>query len=184
MQVKIESSSAQPAPAKPEREGTTVARSSARTGGEPPGGTVRETPARDIDVDVSARLQRARQAIEAWRAADGAPAAFERLPLEVDALAERIRSDPRRALVAQGDVGATRAHRLLTQLPPPVREGLAEQGARPVSTGAAASVGTENRLAAQVDSERFEAARRAVESRSDAAAGRLARAAWIRSRGL
>lgn len=190
MQVKIEPSSAQSVPATPGRDEEKVAKGGTRPGDDASNRSTRDSRLGGIDVEVSAQLQRARQAIEARRAGAGAPdlAAFERLPLEVDALAERIRSNPRLATVAQGEVDPSRAHRLLSDVPAAALEERARLDTGSPQSRAEEATGNANRRASRIDSAQLEAVAGAMAGRldhdSEGTEGRIARAAWVRSLGL
>lgn len=176
MQVKIESAVAQPAPKAPGRASEERAKSKddasakADARGARPGG---------LEVDVSRPLRRARRGIDARRAGE-APArevSSERLALEPAAIADRIRSNPGRAIAAQGEVDPARAHRLLSQLP-----------AVPPEGRSVLETANENRRASEADAARFEAASRALLARRAGggvrAEGEAERAAWRRSLAL
>ena len=173
MQVKIESSSARAAQTAPGR----VDEKPAKPSDDASKSEARGARSGQVEVDVSAQLQRARQAIEARRAGADQPSSVGRGALEVGAIAQQIRSNPGLAAVAQGEVDPTRAHRLLSQLP-----------ALPPAGRAALDTRQENRLASQAEASQLERASQALASRwiegTARAEGEAARAVWVRSLAL
>lgn len=167
MQVKIESSSVRSAQAAPGRAEEKPSDDASKA-------DARGARAGEVEVNVSAQLQRARQAIEARRAEVDRPSSVRSPALDVDAIAERIRSSPRLAAVAQGEVDPSRAHRLLSQLPE-----------LPPAGRAALDTRDENRSASRAEPAQLESALRALADRwsggTARAEGEAARAAWVRS---
>lgn len=170
MQVKIESSnprSSQAAPGRAEEK-------PAKPSDDAPKAAARGARSGEVEVDVSALLQRSRQAIEARRAENDRASSVRPPALDVEAIAERIRSNPDLAAVAQGEVDPSRAYRLLSQLP----------GRSPAGR-AALDIGDENRSASRIEPAQLESALRALADRWSGGKARAdseaARAAWVRS---
>lgn len=165
MQVKIETSNARSAQAAPGRAEERPAKSN----DDASRAAARGARSGEVEVGVSAQLQRARQAIEARRAEVDRPSA-----LDVDAIAERIRSNPDLAAVAQGEVDPSRAHRLLSQLPN-----------LPPAGSAALDTRDENRSASRSEPAQLERSLRTLagpwSGGTARAEGEAARAAWLRS---